>query len=385
LRHILALNYGSSSLKFKLIDVSTEGARPVAQGGVERLAPGELGIESVVRTLSERGFSVDTVDAVGHRVVHGGTLGAPARIDDEVISAIERASALAPLHNVAALRGIREARAAFGRDTPMVAVFDTAFHQTMPEHAALYALPLALSRRHGIRRFGFHGISHRYVALRYAEITGQSPDAVTLVTLHLGNGCSATAIRRGQSVDTSMGFTPLEGLMMGTRSGDLDPALVGYLQAREDKPLAEINRLLNHESGLLGVSGLSHDMRQLLHAEAAGDEQAHLALEMFCYRVRKYVGAYLAVLGGAQAIVFTGGMGERAAPIRARIGQGFEWAGLAMDDRRNDDTVGREGQISAEHGRLQAYVIPTDEELMIARETAACISRGGDSSRRRSR
>ena len=382
---ILALNYGSSSLKFKLIRISAGGARTVAQGGVGSLAPRELGIESVMRTLGDEGFSAETVDGVGHRVVHGGTLGAPALIDDEVLSAIERASVLAPLHNAAALRGIREARVAFGLDTPMVAVFDTAFHQTMPEHAALYALPLAVAHRHGIRRFGFHGISHRYVALRYAELTGQSPDVVTLVTLHLGNGCSATAIRRGKSIDTSMGFTPLEGLMMGTRSGDLDPALVGYLQAHEDCTLGEVERLLNHESGLLGVSGLSHDVRQLLHAEAAGDERAHLALEMFCYRVRKYVGAYLAVLGGAEALVFTGGIGEHAASLRARIGRGFEWAGLEVDDRRNEDLVGGEGRISADHSRLQAYVIPTDEELMVARETAACIGRGGDSSERGSK
>jgi acetate kinase len=382
---ILALNYGSSSLKFKLLDLAVEGARAVAQGSVDSLAPGALGIESVVRTLAEAGCSVGMVAGVGHRVVHGGTLGAPVQIDDEVVAAIERASALAPLHNAAALRGIREAQAAFGHETPMVAVFDTAFHHTLPEHAALYALPLAVSRRHGIRRYGFHGISHRYAALRYAEITDQRPDAVTIVTLHLGNGCSATAVRNGRSVDTSMGFTPLEGLMMGTRSGDVDPALVGYLQGREGGTVAEIERLLNHESGLLGVSGLSHDVRQLLEAEAAGDEAAHLALEMFCYRVRKYVGAYLAALGGAEAIIFTGGIGEHAAPLRARIGQGFEWAGLQMDDRRNADAIGRESRISADHSRLQAYVIPTDEELMIARETVECIDRATHSSRRRSR
>ena len=382
---ILALNYGSSSLKFKLLDVAGQGARAVTQGSVGSLAPGTLGIESVVRTLAEAGCSVGMVTGVGHRVVHGGTLGASMQIDDEVVAAIERASALAPLHNAAALRGIREAQAAFGNETPMVAVFDTAFHQTLPEHAALYALPVAVSRRHGIRRYGFHGISHRYAALRYAEITDQRPEAVTLVTLHLGNGCSATAIRNGRSIDTSMGFTPLEGLMMGTRSGDVDPALVGYLQGREGSTVAEIERLLNHESGLLGVSGLSHDVRQLLEAEAAGDEAAHLALEMFCYRVRKYVGAYLAALGGAEAIIFTGGIGEHAAPLRARIGQGFEWAGLQMDDRRNADAIGRESRISADHSRLQAYVIPTDEELMIARETVECIDRATHSNRRRSR
>jgi acetate kinase len=385
LSRVLAVNYGSSSLKFKLIDIADQGTQALAGGNLEGVAAGNSGVQAILRTLAEAGFSADTVDAVGHRVVHSGTLGGPVLIDAQVVSAIERASVLAPLHNAPALRGIREVRSALGSDTPMVAVFDTDFHRTMPQRAALYALPLEVSHRHGIRRFGFHGISHHYVALRYAEVAGKSPDAVMLVTLHLGNGCSATAIGDGKSVDTSMGFTPLEGLMMGTRSGDLDPALVSYLQAQGACSAAEIERLLNVDSGLLGVSGRTNDVRQLLEAEAAGDERAHLALEMFCYRVRKYVGAYLAALGGAEAVVFTGGIGEHAAPIRARICRGLEWAGLELDAQRNGAAIGTEARISADHSRLQAYVIPSDEELMIARETAACIARAGGSSGGRSR
>jgi len=258
----------------------------------------------------------------------------------------------------------------------MVAVFDTSFHQTIPDHAALYALPMEITQRWGIRRYGFHGISHQYVAQRYAELVGQAPGHVRLVTLHLGNGCSATAIGGGRSLDTSMGFTPMEGLMMGTRSGDLDPAIFRYLQEHEACSAADVDHLLNKASGLLGVSGLSHDVRDLLAAETEGLEAAHLALEMFCYRVRKYIGAYLAVLGGAEAIVFTGGIGEHAAALRERICLGLDWAGLAIEPARNQAAIGKEARISTDSSRLHAYVIPTDEELMIARQTEACLSGG---------
>jgi acetate kinase len=372
---ILALNYGSSSLKFKLVDLAQRPTRTIARGTYGGTSGGVFGIDNVLSALAAAGVPTASVDGVGHRVVHGGSFGAPALVDDMVVAAIEEARALAPLHNAAALQGIREARAAFGPAMPMVAVFDTAFHRSMPDHAALYALPRAVAQRHGIRRYGFHGISHHYIALRYAEIVGKAPDAVSLVTLHLGNGCSATAIGNGRSLDTSMGFTPLEGLMMGTRSGDLDPALVGYLQERGGYSLADIDGLLNNASGLLGVSGASQDVRDLLRAEASGDADAHLALEMFCYRVRKYIGAYLAALGGAEAIVFTGGIGEHAAPLRARICRGLEWASLVLDAERNDAAVGAEARISTDGSRLQAYVVPTDEEVMIAREAAVCIER----------
>jgi acetate kinase len=371
--HILALNYGSSSLKFKLVAVDGPDARTLTRGASDDTAGADTRMQAVLRALAEAGYGADAVDGVGHRVVHGGALDAPALIDDTIIAAIEQAAAFAPLHNAAALRGIREARAGLGPTVPMVAVFDTAFHRTMPEQAALYALPLDLARRLGIRRTGFHGLSHQYATLRYAAIVGKAPAAVTLVTLHLGNGCSAAAIANGRSVDTSMGFTPLEGLMMGTRSGDLDPALVAYLQAAAGHSAIQVERLLNEQSGLLGVSGRSADVRDLLTAEADGDERARLALEMFAYRARKYVGAYLAALGGADAVVFTGGIGEHAPSIRAQVCQGLEWLGLALDAERNAAAVGSEARISRDDCRLAAYAIPADEETMIARATAACI------------
>jgi acetate kinase len=262
-----------------------------------------------------------------------------------------------------------------GPGVPQVAVFDTAFHHTLPEHAYLYALPYQLYRRHRVRRYGFHGTSHRYVAHRYRQLTGTARDATRLVTLHLGNGCSACAIAGGRSVDTSMGFTPLEGLVMGTRSGDVDPAILDYVADKEGLSLQEVENLLNKQSGLLGVSGLTNDMRELLaEAEEFGDRRARLAIEIFCYRARKYVGAYLAAIGGADAVVFAGGVGENAAVIRGRICAGLEWAGLTLDAARNAATVGgREGRISADGAALEAWVIPTDEELLIARDTMRVV------------
>jgi acetate kinase len=254
----------------------------------------------------------------------------------------------------------------------MVAVFDTAFHATLPEHAFRYAIPDELARRHGIRRYGFHGTSYRSVLASYARMSGTPPERATLVAFHLGNGCSAAAIRRGASVDTSMGFTPLEGLVMGTRAGDLDPAIVGHLTRAEAVPIEEIERWLNERSGLLGLSGRSRDMRDLL-AHQRDDARARLAVEVFCYRARKYLGAYLAVLGGADAVVFTAGIGENAPEVRARICAGMDWCGVALDAARNAATVGTEGWIGADGARLRVAVIPTDEESMIARDTVACL------------
>jgi len=259
----------------------------------------------------------------------------------------------------------------------MVAVFDTAFHHTIPEHAHSYAIPHEMARRYGLRRYGFHGTSHRYVAERYAEISGTARDQVNIITLHLGNGASATAIKGGRSVDTSMGFTPLEGLVMGTRSGDLDPAILEVLSQREGLSVGQLLTMLNTASGLLGLSGLSADMRTLLEA-AAGPEgrQARLAIDVFCYRVKKYIGAYLTALDGADAIVFTGGIGENAPAVRARICAGLEWCGLTLDPARNEAAVGQEARISADGSRLQSWVIPTDEELLIARDTVRCLANG---------
>jgi acetate kinase len=257
----------------------------------------------------------------------------------------------------------------------MVAVFDTAFHHTIPDYASTYAIPYELSSRHRVRRYGFHGLAHNYLALRYAEIKAIPTDQVNIVTLHLGNGCSAAAIRRGKSVDTSMGFTPLEGLVMGTRSGDLDPAVVGYLALKEGISVTEVEGLLNKQSGLLGISGRSNDMRELIE-RAKEDGRARLAIEIFCYRARKYLGAYLAALGSAEAVVFSGGIGENSPLVRAKICEGMEWCGLRLDSHRNDALVGVEGQISTDAARIHSYVIPTDEELVIARETVSVVEKG---------
>ncbi len=401
---VLALNCGSSSVKFQLIDTDPERAardadRRLARGAVEGIgAQGRFVVEAdgpareeaaavadheaaVGRVLAWThsaagggpGLSASRVQAVGHRVVHGGDgFTRPAVIDARVTEAIEALEALAPLHNAPSLAGIRAARQRLGPAAPMVAVFDTAFHATLPDHAARYALPHELAVRHRIRRYGFHGTSYRSILGRYCRLAGRPPDRATLVALHLGNGCSAVAIREGRSVDTSMGFTPLEGLVMGTRAGDLDPAIVGHLARAEGVPVAEVERWLNERSGLLGVSGQSGDMRTLLRREA-DDARARLAVELFCYRARKYIGAYLAALGGAEAVVFTGAIGERAAEIRARICAGMEWCGLVLDSARNAATVGEAARISPDGAPVSAFVIPTDEELVIARDTVETL------------
>ncbi|MFZ3341998.1 MAG: acetate/propionate family kinase, partial [Terriglobales bacterium] len=281
---------------------------------------------------------------------------------------------LAPLHNPDNIQGILAARDLFGKNVPQVAVFDTSFHQSIPEQAYLYALPYRLYQQHRIRRYGFHGTSHRYVAFRYRALRGIPREATNIITLHLGNGCSAAAIKGGLSVDTSMGMTPLEGLVMGTRSGDLDPAVVNVIGHKEGLSPDEVDTLLNKQSGLLGISGLTNDMRKLQNKLKEDEDcRALLAVEIFCYRARKYIGAFLAAMGGADAIVFTGGIGENSPDIRARICAGMEWAGLHLDAAKNQETVGREGMISTEDSKLLGYTIPTDEELLIARDTVRVI------------
>lgn len=338
----------------------------------------EAAVRLVIARLGVTGLSGvgdGRVDAVGHRVVHGGNFfTAATALDDRSLARLETLNDLAPLHNPAALSGIQAARKVLGASVPMAAVFDTAFHSTIPETAALYAIPEELSKRHAIRRYGFHGMAHHYSALRYGELTGTHERDVNIVTLHLGNGCSACAIRAGRSVDTSMGFTPLEGLVMGTRSGDLDPALVTYLARRENVDATEVESWLNHRSGLLGLSRLSNDMRELLAAYDS-NPRARLAVEMFCYRARKYLGAYLAVLGGAQAVIFSGGIGENAPVVREKICAGMEWCGVSLDRGKNSSTVGAEARISAVDARIHVYVIPSDEEAIIARETARLFRR----------
>jgi acetate kinase len=316
------------------------------------------------------------IHCVGHRVVHGGELFTESTlIDDKVLQGIEECIDLAPLHNPNNIKGILAARTLLGKSIPQVAVFDTAFHHRIPEQAYLYAIPYHLYRRHRIRRYGFHGTSHRYVAFRYRALRGLTREQTHIITFHLGNGCSAAAIRNGYSVDTSMGMTPLEGLVMGTRSGDLDPAIVNLIATKEGMSSSEVDTLLNTQSGLLGISGLTNDMRVLgAELKEHDDRRVRLAIEVFCYRARKYIGAYLACMGGADAIVFTGGIGENSADIRARICTGLEWAGLKLDSQRNEEIVGKEGMISTDDSRLLAYAIPTDEELLIARDTVRVIS-----------
>lgn len=403
--NILVLNAGSSSLKFQLIATDEER---IASNTDERLARGSvdrIGSQAIVKfqageretstayPIRDHRAAVDVVlrwinspesglpgtraiDAVGHRVVHGGErFTRSVLLDEQVLRELRDTIDLAPLHNPHNLRGIEAVTEALGPSLPQAAVFDTAFHHTLPEHAYLYAIPYQLYRRYRIRRYGFHGTSHRYVAYRYRVLNNVPRDRTKLITVHLGNGCSACAIVNGDSVDTSMGMTPLEGLVMGTRSGDIDPALIDVIASKEGLGLNEIETLLNKQSGLLGLSGLTHDMRELL-AEAAenNDRRARLAIEIFCYRLRKYIGAYLAAIGGADAIVFTGGIGENAPEIRARVLTGLEWMGLQLDETENARVVhGREGRITAPDARLQAWVIPTDEELLIARDTARLV------------
>lgn len=409
--NVLAINSGSSSLKFKLVTFE-ESLKPAAcfatsdgcEGFVEEIGPAARLMfrragKTAVRTTGAVATHTEAVrhmlhmlnewnrqeghalriDAVGHRVVHGGEqFQEPVRIDDDVMAAIIRLAELAPLHNPGSIAGITGARAVMGSHIPMVAVFDTGFHRSIPAQASTYAIDLDLARKHGIRRFGFHGIAHASLAGICAAAVNRPLAQLRLITLQLGNGCSATAIDRGRSVDTSMGFTPLEGLVMGTRSGDLDPAAVGHLVRREGLSVDGVERLLNERSGLLGLSGLSSHMREVLNAaEGKPDSRAALALDVFCYRVRKYIGAYLAVLGGADAIVFGGGIGERSVVIRARICGGMDWCGLRIDHTRNESAVeldpGDVVKISEDGAPLSCYVAGVDEEVEIARATRDCV------------
>jgi acetate kinase len=401
---VLVINSGSSSIKFRLVEVLAEPTgvlttRPaLLQGavqGIGSVASFEVTEQNAgrssttlevrdhaqaLRVLLDRLSSVlGEIEAVGHRVVHGGDqYVAPALITEQVEAGIDALSELAPLHNPACLAGIHAARAVLGSTLPMVAVFDTAFHQTMPEVARRYALPAELADRYRIRRYGFHGSAHASLAHGYAAGTGNPLQQLRLITLQLGNGCSIAAIAQGRSVETSMGFTPLEGLVMGTRSGDVDASIVSFLCEREKVEAAEVERWLNERSGLLGLSGRSSDMRELLRAvEQEQDKLAEFAIDLFCYRARKYLGAYLAVLGGADAIVFGGGIGENAPEIRERISKNMEWCGLRLDPDRNRAAVGLApgcaAQISVDTSRPAVYVVAADEETWIARETVRCV------------
>jgi len=318
--------------------------------------------------------SIDEIQAVGHRTVHGGSEFAQSvLINDEIMATLKKLYDLAPLHNPPAVKGI-EACQRILPNVPQVAVFDTAFHQTMPPYAYLYSLPYELYEKYGIRRYGFHGTSHKYVAQRGAEFLGRPLDSLKIITCHLGNGASVTAIKGGKSIDTSMGFTPLEGLTMGTRCGDIDPAIVTFLMEKENLDSDGLNTLMNKKSGVLGISGVSSDFRDLEQAAAQGHERAKLALDRFAYVVKKYIGAYVAALGGLDLLIFTAGLGENSPSMRAAICQGLECFGIVLDEEKNR-IRGQIGEISHATSKVKVLVVPTNEELMIARDTKEIVER----------
>lgn len=407
--NVLVLNCGSSTVKFQIIETDLElikqdKDRRLASGILERIGSHGLitfqaegqpkvkmdaplrdhraAVDAILRWIIspeskiEQIKSISDIHAVGHRVVHGGEkFKMSVKIDKEVIAGIEDCIELAPLHNPANIKGIRATIELLGEGVPQVAIFDTAFHSTMPETSYIYGIPYQYYRRYKIRRYGFHGTSHRYIAYRYRQLHHLKPENVNIISLHLGNGCSACAIKNGQSFDTSMGFTPLEGLLMGTRAGDVDASILEYLFYKEGMNFNEIDNLLNKRSGLLGISGLTGDMRELMEEEQEKqDRRARLAIDIFCVRVKKYIGAYFAEMGGAEAVVFTGGIGENAPVIRERICSGLECLGLILNPETNKALFGgRSGKISSDESKLGAYVIPTNEELLIARDTVRVV------------
>lgn len=391
--NVLVINCGSSSLKYQLIDMRDESV--LAKGLAERIGiegsvvkhqkSGQdkvsieqpmknhkdainLVLEALVDSVHGAVKSLDEIDAVGHRVVHGGEkFSGSVLITDEVIAAMKECIDLAPLHNPPNIIGIEACRELLPT-VPMVGVFDTAYHQTMPEEAYIYPLPYEFYKEYGIRRYGFHGTSHKYVAERLAEMTGQSLEGLKVITCHLGNGASISAVKDGKSVDTSMGLTPLEGLVMGTRCGDIDPAIVTFLMNKQNLSLTEVDNIMNKKSGVLGISGVSSDFRDIEEAAAAGNKRAQLALDKFSYVAKKYIGSYAAAMGGVDALIFTAGLGENSDLIRKQVCEGLEFMGITVDDAKNK-VRGKEALISKDDGAIKVYVIPTNEELMIARDT----------------
>ncbi|NDV57256.1 acetate kinase [Bacteroides sp. 519] len=397
---VLILNCGSSSIKYKLFNMDSKEI--MAQGGLEKiglqgsflkltLPNGEkaviergisehkAGIEFILETLTGKEYgcisSLQDIAAVGHRVVHGGEkFNSSVLITKEVIDQMVACSDLAPLHNPANLKGIYTIQELLP-NVPQVGVFDTAFHQTMPDYAYMYAVPYEYYTKYAARRYGFHGTSHRYVSQRVCEFLGVSPEGKRIITCHIGNGGSITAIKDGKSIDTSMGLTPLEGLMMGTRCGDVDAGLLTYIMQKEGLDRTGLAEVLNKKSGVVGISGVSSDMRELEKAVAEGNERAILADAMYCYRVQKYIGAYAAALGGVDIIVFTGGVGENQYPLRYTVCKDLEFMGVKMDKEVNDRTRGEEVVISAPDSKVKVVVIPTDEELTIALDTVEILNK----------
>ncbi|MDR2734028.1 MAG: acetate kinase [Spirochaetota bacterium] len=397
--YVLVLNSGSSSVKYQLVSIQDESL--ASKGLVEKIGTKEAfysyaigngekqkeirpilnheeALSIVFNTLTEKGVirNLGEISAIGHRVVHGGAKFAETvLVTDEVMQDIRDCIELGPLHNPHNLKGI-EVCARLIPGVPQLAVFDTAFHQTMPEYACLYALPYELYTRHRVRRYGFHGTSHRFIASRAAEMLGKSADTINIINCHLGNGASVCAIQNGKSVDTSMGFTPLEGLIMGTRSGDMDPAIIQYIMGKEKRSIQEVDSMLNKESGLLGISGTTNDVRELFECIRKGGaeaKRAELALAMMTYRLKKYVAAYMGVLNGkADAVVFTAGIGENNAHVRKHALAGLEFMGIEVDQSKNENAV-PDADIAAESSRVRVLVIATNEEILIARDAAAYV------------
>ena len=398
---ILVINAGSSSLKYQLIDMENE--QMLCKGNCEKIGL-EMGIfghktadgrekkydvcmknhteafEQVKNALLDEEVGVikelSEVSAIGHRIVQGGALFSESVIvTDEVIDGIESLIPLAPLHNSAHVQGIRACINVFGKEVPEAVVFDTAFHSTMPKHAYMFAVPYEYYEKYQIRRYGFHGSSHRYVSARVAELEGKDMKDMKIITCHIGNGSSITAIKDGKVIDTSMGLTPLDGFMMGTRTGTLDPSVVTYIAEKENLTPKQLDDLFNKKSGLLGISGVSSDDRDVLAAERAGNERAKLAHEMLCYQIKKFIGSYSAALNGVDAIVFTAGLGEHQWMHREAIMENMEYLGVELDKEANLKAVGVEGKISTENSKVAVYVIPTNEELVIARDTKALVEK----------
>lgn len=395
---VLVLNCGSSSVKYQFI--STEDRTVLAKGLIERIGSSsailthsrydgdtikitgeildhDIAIEYVIAVLLSKNHGVikdrSEIEAVGHRVVHGGEdFSDSVLITDAVIQTLRDNIELAPLHNPPNLKGIMACQKHLS-GIPQVSVFDTAFHQKMPPKAYLYGIPYILYKKYKIRRYGFHGTSHLYVSKRAAELLGKPYDTLKIITCHLGNGCSIAAINNGISVDTTMGFTPLEGLLMGTRCGDLDPSIPLHVMGKEELTLAEINTMLNKHSGLMGISGVSNDMREIIKSMNEGNERSKYAFEVFCYRIKKYIGAYAAALGGVDTIVFTGGIGENSTEVRKEIISNLEFLGIELDDEKNFINNG-ERIISKDNSKVKIFVIPTNEELIIALDTAKIVS-----------
>ena len=396
---VLVLNCGSSSIKYKLFDMDNKSV--IAQGGIEKIGlPGSflkltlpsgekkilekdipehtVGVEFILDTLTSAEYgaikSLDEINAVGHRMVHGGEkFSQSVLLTQKVLDAFTACNDLAPLHNPANLKGVNAVTAILPH-VPQVGVFDTAFHQTMPDYAYMYAVPYELYEKYGVRRYGFHGTSHRYVSKRVCDFLGVNPVGQRIITCHIGNGGSISAIKDGKCIDTSMGLTPLEGLMMGTRSGDIDGGAVTFIMEKEGLDAAGINNLLNKKSGIAGVSGVSSDMRELEAAAKEGNKRAILAEKMYFYRIKKYVGAYAAALGGVDIIVFTGGVGENQAACREEVCKNMEYMGVSIDPAKNA-TRGEEAVISTDDSRVKVVVIPTDEELMIASDTMDILNK----------